>query len=102
MQHDLVSSPQASSLALITARAPAPHSITVRGWRACSSTLRSRYDALPCVCYQGKGGTRRKKRGWVVAWMAPWWAFLGGPLRPPYDVPAILALVGDRRPHSDA
>ena len=57
-----------------------PHSITVRAWRAPEHYIAPSLQRVT-LRYPGMRQGRRY-RGW---------AFLGASLRPPYDVPAILA-----------
>ena len=59
-----------------------PHSITVRAWRALEHYIAPSLQRVT-LRYPGMRQGRRYWRGG--------WAFLGPSLRPPYDVPAILA-----------
>ena len=63
-----------------------PHSITVRAWRALEHYIAPSLQRVT-LRYPGMRQGRRY-------WRGGGWAFLGASLRPPYDVPAILAGIG--------
>ena len=82
VQHDLPPPGNSSSPCSHYSACATPHSITVRAWRALEHYIAPSLQRVT-LRYPGMRQGRRYWRGG--------WAFLGPSLRPPYDVPAILA-----------